>query len=178
MREEKLCFDLSGRYVSKKSPRGARVSCVLLVHQAPLRQQRETSPSFSTTLCNCSFYSYSYCRILQNQNQTLQEQVRTLSNRVAELEDTLAAAQGQGPSSRALLPHRDLHHERDDDSMQDFEDNMQRAPAGLPANGVGSLRIGEQGQAKFHGLTAASEVSNRDRLTHGTITDNLIIVSS
>lgn len=84
--------------------------------------------------------------------------MRTLSNRVAELEDALAANQGQGSSSRTLHLHRDHHHDRDDESMQDFEDSSQPTTVGAAADGLGSLKIGEQGQTKFHGLTTASEV--------------------
>ena len=84
--------------------------------------------------------------------------MRTLTNRVAELEDALAAVQGQGSSSRILHHSRDFRRDRDEDSMQDFEENAQPSNIGDAADGLGSLRIGEHGQTRFHGLTTASEV--------------------
>lgn len=97
--------------------------------------------------------------MLQSQNEALVQSVRSLKSRVRELEDALGKTQAQlSPQPHPLLEGRDPSNEPDTipacDEVKDEVDEASQL--------VGSLSIGEQGQARFHGQSSASEVAWSD----------------
>jgi hypothetical protein len=88
------------------------------------------------------------CRVLMAQAQRLTEQVKMLNARVQELEAALAQA---NPS------HHELTKTRPSSSMLD-KDEYEAARAKEISEALGSLSLGIDGQAKYHGESAGSEV--------------------
>ena len=84
-------------------------------------------------------------RVLMAHAQRLQEEVKTLNARCQELEKELAQAKGED---------EDLHHLLGPRSDRDLPE-----PPDTVSEGFGSLSIGVDGQAMYHGETSSSEVS-------------------
>ncbi|KAL5537067.1 hypothetical protein ACEPAF_890 [Sanghuangporus sanghuang] len=92
-------------------------------------------------------------KVLQSQNEALLQSVRRLKSRVRDLEDALAKTQAQiSPQPHPLLEGREPSNEPDPEQCKEEEDEVDEA-----SQLVGSLSIGEQGQARFHGQSSASE---------------------
>lgn len=84
-------------------------------------------------------------RVLMAHAQRLQEEVKGLNARCQELEKELARAKGED---------EDLHHLLGPRTDRDLS-----APLDTVSEGFGSLSIGVDGQAMYHGETSSSEVS-------------------
>lgn len=126
-------------------------------------QQRRATSTYpvhrvrvSARLKNCS-----YDRVLQTQNQALQQAVKSMSTRIRELELALNNTQAQiSPQPHPLLSESSKLPEVDaiaslisDDGEASLED-VEEETAEL----IGAMSIGEQGQTKFHGVSSSSEV--------------------
>ena len=81
--------------------------------------------------------------------------VKSLKARVRDLEDALARTQAQvSPQPHPLLEGREQSNDDDLPEEDEFKDEADEA-----AELVGSLSIGEHGQARYHGQSSSSEVS-------------------
>ena len=76
--------------------------------------------------------------------QRLQEQVKSLTSRCRELERELAQAKGDDAAVEPFVPP----HRNSPDNLSNVSETL------------GSLSIGLDGQARYHGETAGSEVGN------------------
>jgi hypothetical protein len=82
--------------------------------------------------------------------QKLTEQVKSLTSRVHELETALRGTSNSGQSSSHVLLS-DASTLAGGDAAHEEEDDIYEA--------IGSLSIGLDGQTKYHGESASSEVS-------------------
>ena len=102
-------------------------------------------------------YSLLLHRVLQSQNETLQQTVKRMTSRIRDLEAALGKTQAQiSPQPHPLLQESERLKEVDESLYEDSDahkDSVEEA-----SDLVGSLSIGDQGQARFHGQSSASEV--------------------
>lgn len=96
-------------------------------------------------------------RVLQTQNESLLSSVKRLTARVRELESALSKTQAQiSPQPHPLLEKKEDYGEIDTSHYE--EDEQTSAEVEEAADLVGSLSIGDQGRARYHGQSSASEV--------------------
>lgn len=99
-------------------------------------------------------------RVLQSQNQTLQDAVKRMTTRIRELEAALGSTQSQLTAQPHPLLQESPANRENESLMQLLEGgSLNGASPEEVRDAFGSLSIGEQGQAKFHGQSAGSGVS-------------------
>ena len=99
-------------------------------------------------------------RVLQSQNQTLQDAVKRMTTRIRELEAALGSTQSQLTAQPHPLLQESPANRETESLMQLLESgSLNGASPEEVRDAFVSLSIGEQGQAKFHGQSAGSGVS-------------------
>lgn len=95
-------------------------------------------------------------KVLQSQNETLLQNVKRMSSRIRELEAALGKTQAQiSPQPHPLL--QESERLKDIDQSLYEETDVPKDGVEEASDLVGSLSIGDQGQARFHGQSSASE---------------------
>lgn len=108
-------------------------------------------------------------RVLQSHNEALLQSVKRLTSRVRDLESALGKTQAQlSPQPHPLLEESERLKETGTGGYDDG--SLARDEVEEAGDLVGSLSIGEQGQARFHGQSSASEVCHSFALTFSCLT--------
>lgn len=95
------------------------------------------------------------------QAQRLNEQVKTANGRIRDLEQALSEMQSRvGDGILHPLLKRDAGKDPAKIEFSDFETIYDDDAIHEVSDAIGSLAIGTDGKAKYHGETASSEVSN------------------
>lgn len=89
----------------------------------------------------------------------LHRRIATLSGRIRQLEDALAALQLKHSNEPHPLLHEDLIHTDDHDDLGGIiEENLGNDPPGEVIDAFGTLSISDHGISRFFGPTGGSEV--------------------
>ncbi|KDQ61553.1 hypothetical protein JAAARDRAFT_704939 [Jaapia argillacea MUCL 33604] len=96
-------------------------------------------------------------KVLAAHAQKLSEQVKSMSARIKELEKALSNAQSQGGRTAQPTLQHDMSRESSNSPTFSAPDDSKLE---FVSDAIGSLSIGVEGQARYHGGTAGSEVDD------------------